>query len=591
MIRTLAVERYRSLDELVLGLDRLTVVTGANGSGKTSVYRVLRLLADIVRDGAISSLAREGGMRSAIHAGPRPKGPVAVRLGVATEDLSYAIDLGLPQMGPVQARPGDQVRGRLGRSGAAPVHDPHRAHRDAGPQPRRRRDVARRAARRSASTSPSWPCWRTRRATPDLFALREQARRWRFYDHLRTDADAPARRPGVATFTPVLSPGGDDLAAALLTIGRVGDDETLQACVDAAFPGSEVVVDEDEDGTCRVGMTQPGLLRPLSVAELSDGTLTYLLLLAACLATRAPDLLVLNEPESSLHPSLMPAVGALIASASERSQVLVVTHSGDLVRALRAAGSTTVELSKNGAATTVAGRERFDGPPWTLAEALTPSRSADRRVYGFGGSTARVTSDICSPASHDATNPLGQSRPRQRCLGPEPLRGSVSAPSTDAAPLGFPETGKGLKGGALGLVSSVVVGTASTAPAYSLAASLGFVVAGGGAILAGVKAPAIILLAFVPMYLIAVAYQELNRAEPDCGTTFTWAPARVRPDHRLARRLGDHRRRRDRHGEPRADRRGVLVHVRRRPRLGRRRRPRRRARCGRRSPACCGSPS
>jgi len=83
--------------------------------------------------------------------------------------------------------------------------------------------------------------------------------------------------------------------------------------------------------------------------------------------------------------------------------------------------------------------------------------------------------------------------------------------------------GKGLKGGALGLLSSVVVGVASTAPAYSLAASLGFIVASGGALLAGVKAPGIVLLAFIPMYLIAVAYQELNRAEPDCGTTFTWA--------------------------------------------------------------------
>jgi amino acid transporter len=94
-----------------------------------------------------------------------------------------------------------------------------------------------------------------------------------------------------------------------------------------------------------------------------------------------------------------------------------------------------------------------------------------------------------------------------------------------AAPLGYPETApdKGLKGGALGLLSSVVVGMASTAPAYSLAASLGFVVASGGAVLAGVKAPAIILLAFVPMYFIAVAYAELNKAEPDCGTTFTWA--------------------------------------------------------------------
>ncbi|MBG6056677.1 amino acid transporter [Cryobacterium sp. MP_M5] len=82
---------------------------------------------------------------------------------------------------------------------------------------------------------------------------------------------------------------------------------------------------------------------------------------------------------------------------------------------------------------------------------------------------------------------------------------------------------KGLKGGALGLVSSIVVGMASTAPAYSLAASLGFIVASGGALLAGVKAPGIVLLAFIPMYLIAVAYQELNKAEPDCGTTFTWA--------------------------------------------------------------------
>jgi amino acid transporter len=78
---------------------------------------------------------------------------------------------------------------------------------------------------------------------------------------------------------------------------------------------------------------------------------------------------------------------------------------------------------------------------------------------------------------------------------------------------------KGLKGGSLGLLSSVVVGMASTAPAYSLAAVLGLIVATG----AGVKAASIVLLAFVPIYLIAVAYQELNKAEPDCGTTFTWA--------------------------------------------------------------------
>ncbi len=77
---------------------------------------------------------------------------------------------------------------------------------------------------------------------------------------------------------------------------------------------------------------------------------------------------------------------------------------------------------------------------------------------------------------------------------------------------------KGLKGGALGLISSIVVGVASTAPAYSLAATLGFVVAA----INGLQAPIITILAFVPMFLISYGYKEMNFADPDCGTTFTW---------------------------------------------------------------------
>jgi amino acid transporter len=100
---------------------------------------------------------------------------------------------------------------------------------------------------------------------------------------------------------------------------------------------------------------------------------------------------------------------------------------------------------------------------------------------------------------------------------------STGDTAVDPGSSGSTVESKGLKGGALGLLSSVVVGMASTAPAYSLAATLGLIVASGGALLSGVKAPAIVLIAFIPMYLIAVAYQELNKAEPDCGTTFTWA--------------------------------------------------------------------
>jgi amino acid transporter len=90
---------------------------------------------------------------------------------------------------------------------------------------------------------------------------------------------------------------------------------------------------------------------------------------------------------------------------------------------------------------------------------------------------------------------------------------SIAVPTERNAP-----AEKGLKVGALGLVSSVVMGVASTAPAYSLAATLGFVVAA-----IGLQSPAVAILAFVPMLFVAVGYSELNKADPDCGTTFTWA--------------------------------------------------------------------
>jgi amino acid transporter len=79
------------------------------------------------------------------------------------------------------------------------------------------------------------------------------------------------------------------------------------------------------------------------------------------------------------------------------------------------------------------------------------------------------------------------------------------------------EVDKGLKSDALGLVSSVVIGVASTAPAYSLAATLLFVV-----VLVGVKAPSVAVLAFVPIFFCSIGYSEMNKADPDCGTTFTW---------------------------------------------------------------------
>ncbi|MDB5571159.1 MAG: ATP-binding protein [Hyphomicrobiales bacterium] len=91
---------------------------------------------------------------------------------------------------------------------------------------------------------------------------------------------------------------------------------------------------------------------------MSDGTLRYLLLLAALLTRRAPGLMVLNEPETSLHPQLLKPLARLIGDAAQRCQIIVVTHAGPLVEALAEAGSLRHELTKTLGETTVDGLAR-----------------------------------------------------------------------------------------------------------------------------------------------------------------------------------------------------------------------------------------
>jgi amino acid transporter len=102
----------------------------------------------------------------------------------------------------------------------------------------------------------------------------------------------------------------------------------------------------------------------------------------------------------------------------------------------------------------------------------------------------------------------------------------MPAPTHADGPAGSAPGEKGLKANAIGFVSGVVIGVASTAPGYSLAASLGLVVAISGI---GVQAPVIMIAAFIPMLLVASAYYWMNRADPDCGTTFSWVTRAMGP--------------------------------------------------------------
>ena len=385
MLITLAISNYRSLRNLIVPLRRLNLVTGPNGGGKSSVYRALRLLAETAQGGVIPSLAREGGLQSTLWAGPEKIGRsvrrgdqkvegtvrrerVNLRLGFAGDEFGYAIDLGLPT--PTRSAFALDPEIKTESIWAGPILRP------ASLLVERRNWVVRNRTAdgewdvltHDLSTFDSMMSqFADPRNAPEMFTLREQIRSWRFYDHFRTDADAPARLPQVGTHTPILGNDGSDMAAALQTIREVGDPAMLNRAVDDAFPGSMIEVLNTE-GRFEISMHQHGLLRPLKAAELSDGTLRYLLWIAALLTPRPPQLLVLNEPETSLHPDLLPALGRLIANAADRSQVFVVTHAPKLISVLeKRADCNCIRLEKQFGETKVLGVGEFESPPWRWA--------------------------------------------------------------------------------------------------------------------------------------------------------------------------------------------------------------------------------
>lgn len=389
MIKAFAVSNYRSLKHIVSPLSGLNVVTGPNGCGKSNLYKSLRLLADTAKGNLISTIAQEGGLDYTFWAGPEkfsrgmrdgtsPVQGIAnnkgtrLRLGFVSEDFGYAISLGMPAP-----------------QGAAGYRDPSMFQFD--PEIKREciwaGDVCRPSnclIDRTGSVvkvrvGKKWEVYNAHLnayesilneisdpvAVPEVHAVRQAVRSWRFYDQFRTDPHSTIRTPQIGTRTAVLDHDGHSLVAALRTIQEIGDRQALSEAIGDAFPGTTVSFEADSGNRFLLRFQQPGLLRSLSQAELSDGTLRYLLLIAALLTPRPPSLLVLNEPETSLHPDLLPALGRLIIRASNETQVWVVSHAPRLVAALEDKDiCNSIALDKELGETIILGQGLLDTPPW-----------------------------------------------------------------------------------------------------------------------------------------------------------------------------------------------------------------------------------
>lgn len=216
MIQTLAIHGYRSLRNLVLPLGKLSLVTGANGSGKSSLYRALRLLGDAALNSVTSSLAQEGGLSSTLWAGPETIGSsvqrgeysvqgtirrsaTSLKLGFAGESYGYSIDLGFPPPPPpATAFDLDPAikreciwHGGVYRKSAALVDRRNGLVSLAGTASQESTILT----KVLASSDSMLATIADPHRAPEMLEVREAIRIWRFYDGFRTDMHSPVRVP------------------------------------------------------------------------------------------------------------------------------------------------------------------------------------------------------------------------------------------------------------------------------------------------------------------------------------------------------------------------------------------------------------
>jgi len=340
-LSAVSIQGYRSVRQLYLPVEPISIFIGANGVGKTNLYKALTLLRGAA-DGSLTRLiAQEGGFNSVLWAGSRQKNdPVRLILSADLEDigdgarLRYSVEIGLKflteaafDLEPLikEEKLTARIKGRdvvmLERSGPRIVVRNADGRREALDEDILKSETALATIRDAGQY-------------PELDKVRRELLGWRLYHDFRTDEASPLRQPCFGITTPTLSADGHDLAAVLATIAKIREDTVeLDAAIDDAFPGARLG-SHIENGRCFFDLTFPDMPRAFAAHELSDGTLKYLCLLGALMGYRLPPLIALNEPEASLHPSLLPPLARLIAHAAQKSRIWIVTHSEIFAAAL-----------------------------------------------------------------------------------------------------------------------------------------------------------------------------------------------------------------------------------------------------------------
>jgi predicted ATPase len=332
-VQSVKISGFTSFKDVVWKPERLNVLIGPNGSGKSNLLRALELIrasgAGNLRDFVLGN----GGL-------PR------LLWGESAQQIAFEIDIGSDEpseqhaylftLAPVpQSASFRVVSEALGFEGPS---TPFRVlDRDADGLTVYKGDnelvgdPVERLSETETALSMVSALW----IHPLPYVLQQQLRTWTIYQNLQVDADAPVRRSAVARRETRVSYNGQNLIPVLKTLYEGDFKDAIDSGMSAAFPDDfeELSFRSTEPNRVQLYVRRKHGKREDSAADLSDGTIRFLLLLAILATPDPPPLIAIDEPESGLHPSMLPIIAEFAAAAATRTQVVLSTHSPQMLDA------------------------------------------------------------------------------------------------------------------------------------------------------------------------------------------------------------------------------------------------------------------
>jgi predicted ATPase len=328
LVQSIELSGYRPFDAFQASLGNLTIIIGANATGKSSLFDFFRLLSFLVSNPIPPEIDPRCLGKMLFHAGGKERISFILKVGKqGRPPLRYEVEI----QGPVGSA--KVARERLWLEAASDGEVPY-AFMDLRGGKGLVRDPSDPSKDRAAWTTAPNELALRRAIDPRLMTvsrLQSYIASWRFYSGFDIGPSAAVRRPTHVEGDPVLSEDGSNLSAVLHAMFLEHRDawEELEMHLKSTVPGFLSLGVKPRGGRGMVmGVWQErGVKEELSLADLSDGTLRLLCWLTLALSPSIPRLVCIDEPELGLHPKVLPTLAGALRFASARSQILIATHS------------------------------------------------------------------------------------------------------------------------------------------------------------------------------------------------------------------------------------------------------------------------